>query len=656
MGTPFPTMAPPGPMPPNPMGVPLTQPPQPQYGNMKKLPSEKRKELAEDLNQKIKDGASKWSTKMQEIAEADKFWMGEHWDDNSPPWMPKPVENWVFAAVEQHSANLSTANVVPIISAQGPGDDEVAEKFSHLVKYLWQPNKLNMRRVIRRAIHTAMKAGTAIVKVYWNPNENGGRMLPQAQTFKNGLTGDDMMVSHTLYKGEICVENVDPTKIIPDPNGYAMKGVGECSWIAVRTNRTKDWILNNPMFIEYLGKAELKRIVDDLPDHHTNANSNMYHDRTINQTKNPFVDEVWLRKMDEHGNYSVNMAYVVGAETLYYAENLYQDGEFPFAVLYDYEVDESFFGIGEPKQIIPNQKTINQVNRLVALNAMHMTNTQKVVTQDSGIDPNEVAEFGTMPGAVWRSRTVDGIKPLDVNEIPVSVFKVAESAREGIRNTMAMDESNMGQFGGSVTAASGIKMIQDKANVRDQDKGMNVEDFVSRVTSLVISRAQQFYTTERYIPILDNPATPSVATKYFPMTGSDYADISLSVVVQAGSGTPINKASIAQKAMDLFNLQATNKFDPPLITAEELIKSIDGFPMADDILRRIRDAATGKQAMEAIEIAKVMLMLMQQGIDPMQLPPDQLIALTEQIKAQTAAQPGPEQPAAGPPAPPPQGP
>lgn len=614
--------------------------PESKYGKVVKLRGDKAKEMVADLDQKIKSGTSAHSLRKSKMMEADKYWKGEHWDDSAPGWMPKPMENWVFATVEQHSSNLATANIVPIILGQDPGDDEVADMFNKVLQYLWAPNKLNGRKIVRRAIHTALKLGTSVVKVYWDNNVNGGRQFPQPKEFTNPLDGSKFPVSQTLYKGEVCWELVDPANIVPDPAGYTLGGVGACGWIAIRTPRKTEWVRNNPMFREYMGEKALKDALDGVGSIPSDKYSvEFYHDRPSNQqhlgNNEVLLDEVWTRTMDEFGNWHINLAYRVNDILLFYAEDMYKDGKFPFSILYDYEVDKSFFGMGEPEQVIPNQKTINQITRLIALNAMHMTNTQKVVTTDSGIDTNKVAELGTMPGAVFKSRTIDGIKNLEVKDIPASSFKAVSDAREGIRIIMAMDEANMGQFGGSVTAASGIKMIQDKANVRDQDKGYNIEDFVSGLTYLTISRVQQFYDTERYIPIMGEGHT----SQFFPFKGTDYADINLTVHIEAGSGAPMNKGGIWNKAWEMFKEQGVQKYDPPIITAEELMDAADGFPMSERIKKRIKEANAGAAVQQAMQLAQVIAGIQQMGIDPSTLDPMMLMQMAQQMQAPPGEQP-----------------
>jgi hypothetical protein len=652
----LPPMGPPmGPPPAPPQGVPRGTTPQ-KYGILKKMTEGERLTAAGEWEDKIKRGIVAGRPAKLDMQEADKFWLGEHWDDSDPEWMPKPSENWVFATVEQHSANLSTSNVVPIITGQDPGDEDVAKMFDYVIQYLWQPNKLNLRRLIRRAIHGAMLRGTAIAKVYWDNTKNGGRQFDEARNFTNPLNQQPYTATHTLYKGEVCVELVDPSNVIHDPSGYSLSGPGACGWIAIRLPRKREWVENNPKYQEYLTPEELKRAFDQTGSTASRADVEFYHGRPINSPQNSdeiMHDEIWVRRMDQFGNWHIDYLEKIGSQIIYYAEDVYKDGEFPLAILYDYEVDKSFFGMGEPKQVIPNNKTINHLSRLAALNAMHMTNTQKVVTHDSGIDPKEVATFGTMPGAVWKSRTVDGIKPLEVSEIPVSVFKVAESAREGIRTIMAMDESNMGQFGGSVTAASGIKMIQDKAGVRDNDKGVNVEDFVSRLVSLIISRVQQFYTTERYVPIVGKRGNMQ---QFFPFIGGDYQDISLLVSIESGSGTPTNKGAIEEKAWKMWDNQSQQKFDPPLITIEELLDTLQAFPLKERIKQRVKNANSQQAAQEAVQLAQFMQQLMAQGIDPNTIPPEQLIQLQQQIAAQVQATQGGAPPNGTPPGQSPQGP
>lgn len=609
---------------PVPYGTPMppTAPPQPQgpqYGKVKKLSGDKAKEVAARYESLIASGITASREDKRHMAEADKYWLGNHWDDNDAEWMPKPSENWVFATVEQHSANLGTANIVPIILGDTPGDDDAADRFDRAIRHLWKPNKLGVGKLIRRSIHGAMLRGTDFVKICWDPNVNGGRQFPptpmmdpmSGQPMLDPMSGQPMMqptvmpmvdplngqpypMTHTLFKGEISIERVDASNIIHDPTGYALNGPGACSWIAIRLSRKREWIENNPQYRSYVGgKEKLKEILDNAPKaKQGKSDVEIYHGRSVNLehegAEEYLHDEVWVRRMDENGNWHIDFLEKINDQLINYVEDIYKDGEFPFGILYDYEIDKSLLGMGEPRQVIPNQKTINHIQRLIVLNAMHMTNSQKIVTTDSGIDDKQVAAFGTMPGAVWKSRTPDGIKNLDVPDIPVTTFKVAEEAREGIRTIMAMDEANMGQFGGSVTAASGIKMIQDKANVRDTAKGMNVEDFVSRIATLMISRMQQFYTTERYIPLYDMDDRPT--GEFFPFTGSDYQDMSFIVNVEAGAGTPMNKQAIEDRAWKLWESQVQGQFNPPIITIEELLDCQQGFPLKDRIKKRIRDA------------------------------------------------------------------
>jgi hypothetical protein len=85
------------------------------------------------------------------------------------------------------------------------------------------------------------------------------------------------------------------------------------------------------------------------------------------------------------------------------------------------------------------------------------------------------------------------------------------------------------------------------------------------------------------------------------------------------------------------------------------LDTFDGFPLKERIKKRIKEANAGKQVQQAMQLAQVLMMLQQQGIDLSQLDPQKLVAMSQQMQAPTGpaqAVPGQNPPVEGNPVPP----
>lgn len=125
--------------------------------------------------------------------ELDEFYRGDQYKNSKlPPWVPKPVTNFIHLVVTTKRAAMAGDNPMATLRPLGPDD---VRKISNMQKiYEWAWKRTKARALVRDNIETSRLLGTAIGHVYWNEN-----------TGVKGGTG-------ALYEGEIEVKEIDPIR------------------------------------------------------------------------------------------------------------------------------------------------------------------------------------------------------------------------------------------------------------------------------------------------------------------------------------------------------------------------------------------------------------------------------------------------------------
>ena len=131
--------------------------------------------------------------------ELDEFYRTEQYKDaNLPPWVPKPVTNFIHLVVTTKRAALSSENPSAMLRPVSPLDAEQVKKLQTVYEWVWK--KIKARKVVRENIETSKLLGTAIAQVYWDE--------------MTGVLGG----TNAMYEGEIKIKEIDPINFHVDPN------------------------------------------------------------------------------------------------------------------------------------------------------------------------------------------------------------------------------------------------------------------------------------------------------------------------------------------------------------------------------------------------------------------------------------------------------
>ncbi|QWE49702.1 portal protein [Paenibacillus phage SV21] len=539
----------------------------------------------------------------------DAYDRNEQWDlegANIPPWVPKPVTNYIHVVKYTKRASLFMENATGRLRPLTSEDVEKVEVLNKVYEYTW--DKINVRDVVRKNTETAKLLGTAIAHVYWNED-----------TPVRGGTGG-------LYEGEIEVREIDPACFYPDPNAFSLE---DCEFIHIVERKPMSWIKKHPKLGDAL-KGLYEASVDDAA-----SRGEIYSNRDYElESKDSIVDfhQHYEKIPDEGHGYKYRVTYMVGNKIILEKDDIIPR-RYPFAILYDFPQRQDFWGKSTCEFILDNQKIINKVESIIAMIGTLMQNPQKIVSKESGINPAEVKKYGNAPGHTWAANGPNpssAITYVQPPQIPTTLYNLLETAKNNIREITGLNQAYMGETVGSLQTSTGVQQLIERATMRDRDQMYDLEVYIRALSELLISFITTKYTEKRFIRI---EGKHQGEYQFMEFIGREFADIDFDFVIDVSSKAPVSRMREQQEAKDLLTMQGQYQFPVPVITPQEFIEMSD-MVHKDQLLERMQEDEIRNKAAELTQMVNMLWNMVASG----QISPEEVPLVAEQMAAQQTGQ------------------
>ena len=552
-------------------------------------------------------------------AELDKFYNGEQYFwERIPPWIPKPVTNYIHLVVTTKRAALAMENATGQLLPLSEADAPLVKKLQKVYEWVWERAKV--QRVVRQNLETALLLGTAIAHVYWDEY--------------TGVLGG----TNAEYEGEIRVCEIDPSNFFPDPTAYRLE---DCQYIHVVERKPREWI--EQMFgvnlKEYFADGyswtdteiyerdyyyDMNNREDGLIELHSHYEK--YWNREKVKTTQPVIEvdpetgeEIVVGEEEveeEIGGWRYKCTYIAGGKVLKVIDPL-EPNMYPFAILYDYPRRKDFWGKSTADLILDLQKLVNKTESTVSMIGTLLQNPQRLVRKDSGIDPREAMKYSTEPGRVWVVNSQvplgEAMKWMEPPQIPPTLLNLSEVAKANIREITGLNEAYLGQPVGSLQTSTGVDALIDRATMRDRDKMVEIEEYIEQLSRLLIAFISTKYTDRRYMRIVEDPTNPEETTRFEEFIGTAFQGLDYDFEINVSAKAPVSRMRRKAEAQELLQIQGQYGFSPALITPEEFIEDSD-FAEKDKILARMHREKLMLQTEQLFKVAQMMFEAMANGI------------------------------------------
>lgn len=584
-----------------------------------------RKKRQEEEKLKVQQMVQRFRKAQQGMAEKhslwavlDKFDRGKQWDASSiPPWVPKPVTNYIRYIRTLKRANLASSIGQATFTAEFSSDKELITKLQHSHDHVWEKGRLG--RVVRRCVDRAILQGTSIAYIYTDDTYIGGKYYPD---------GHELRGQSQLFQGEICVKRFPNARFYPDPDATC---IDECKYIETTDNVPLSEVKSNERFLEYAGD-KLKNLKSGKVDTDSASGEIYKRDNYVSdQSMSVAGDEMvtlhthWERYKDGKGVWHLNVLYYLPDTdfVLLKIEDV-QPNEYPFAVLYDEEEEEDFWGSSTCMDLLENQKVINKVDQVGAIIGTLHSNPQRVVLRESGINVREMARTNTLPGKVWQSNIQNAVEIIKPPDIPRGIFEIKDRTANDIREIAGVNEAYTGQSVGSLTTSTGVNSLIERATIRDKDKMSQIDAFVERIAHLIVLNILHKWTERREVMRTQSNGQPEFM-QYEPVDQLTRENLEWRVRSDVYAKAPQTQAAKRQQADKLMQMQGQFQYNPPIITPEEWIVLQD-FDNKEQILKRMEEDRQRMMAQQSQSLAEQAMQLatITQALQAKGFPPDQV--------------------------------
>lgn len=437
---------------------------------------------------------------------ASRFLSGEgQWPrdfDQLKPYYSAIVVNIVRNVVLRKTGILTDARVQLSVTSNSK-NTAAASTIQRTIEGLWE--KRSIQQQLTDGIVLAQRSGNAPCVITWNPDLDYGRGDIDIHFLQPDQVAYDPAIGRAsnLQNAEwVCISHIRPVTefaTLYPRRGHLVQPEPNLSTYDERYS--KGTIIDTPvptlMSIWKKGGKKAQRKNTAIP--RATEHILFLNDRTLNPDQ-PFVTN---KEGFEVPNYLFprkRMIVTAGEVVLYDGPSPYWDGFYPLEVMdWGIEVDHPF-GESEVDLYRTLQEAINSLVSGAVHNARLMNNPPKKVTPN--VDPqdaNDLENYGDEPGRVWTFDSLQDVEQFLVSPYTGEVLEVVKSLLQGIEMMSGLSDASQGKTPKNVTAASAIDQLITASQVVVRLEGRAIEDFLSRMGRLLISRIIQYYTGERLL-------------------------------------------------------------------------------------------------------------------------------------------------------------
>jgi uncharacterized protein YeeX (DUF496 family) len=197
----------------------------------------------------------------------------------------------------------------------------------------------------------------------------------------------------------------------------------------------------------------------------------------------------------------------------------------------------------------------------------------------------------------------------------MGIMQLKERMVADIKDMAGINEAYSGESVGSLTTSTGVNSLIERATVRDKDKMIQIDEFVERISNLIILNILYMWKDARPVTTIGPDGVPSYDT-FEPIDQITAENLKWLVKSDVYARAPVTQASKRQQADALMQMQGQFNYNPPVIVPEEWIQFQD-FDMKEDILYRMKKDREILEQNKAADMAQQVSTIVDQALEAM---------------------------------------
>jgi len=215
---------------------------------------------------------------------------------------------------------------------------------------------------------------------------------------------------------------------------------------------------------------------------------------------------------------------------------IYDDGQFPFVIIKNYDVPGKFWGEGDVAQLMSPQKHINDLNSAIVDNAKTTANSPWIIDKNAGIPHGGIT---ARPGLIIRKTPGSEVRREQPQQLPQYVMQANMTWKDDMEFISGVHSTLRGENATGVYTAQGVLALQEAGMIRVRLKTKMVEYGLSVMGNKWLSRMRQFWKDDRWSVVTQFDG--SYDMKLFNREALQYG---YNIKVTAGSTAPSNRGAM----------------------------------------------------------------------------------------------------------------
>ena len=552
----------------------------------------------ESIKYKIEDTDARYTKVLERMRILDGADRGKLWDvvkAKFPKYQLTPDSNWINYIKENLVASIYSTGRYAELMPKSDEDTKFVVEFNSALGTIWDNIKADYYQFL--AGERAALLNIGITMVGWRKEILGG-------------------THNHWYKGDVVFKNVDPMKFRRDPYADEFENSEFCYYYddySLTMIKSKELYRKRIKEIEAaVGSLENSTSTDVIKAaterQSGNSSASDYHKVTYFYIM--YADD----SKDNKEGYKIACIHLLDDQYVLYCNKDLKPRMFPFAILYCNHPAGDIVGASEPAKQFQSNLTYNLLNSIYATHAYKAQRPPRFVNAGSGINIRQFAKYGNDADKTFivNGDATQAVHYAQFPQLPPELLQLKQDLGRDIKDVSGIDEMYAGKNTGSIQTTGGMDALSDMTSQRDNQKILLYEEYIKRLTELVVNNLIEFGDKRSYT--VKDPITQQVKVVEFDFPKID-DDIRFRYSLDIQTYLPRNKTRLASIANMLLEKQAQYQPDPEIITVEEWLLMQD-IPFKDMIFKRMgiqRNTTITEQVAKTLEMFAT---LVEGGYDP----------------------------------------
>lgn len=533
---------------------------------------------------------------------------GLHWNlsevGEDSPFLVKSDINHLKNAVGIRLGSLYANSYYGKLKPLSEDDVKTVENLNSIYKNEWF--RLKADNIIEDVVKAGAIFDNGYVKINYDPDKIVGS-------------------TNTRREGAITLERIETANIYLDPNA---NNINDCDFMIEKINMTMERIKREkPEWYKKLKNANIEggAVKDkDTGNIFTGRDYTSSQDSTVaidcvyekvTEDKEVIINEevrevepgvdVGSEKTEKIKITRVKFTYIVG-DTILEVNEEYPFEEFPI-IPFQWEAQpQSPYGIPLLRGLTIPQKVANLIESATNNIAIHYTVPTWLVSDESGLDVDEVAQLINALGVVWKvSNLENSIKQLDPPKLDKDIITMGQTFVEYIKEYAGVNAVYTGNIGTAGSTSQGTTEAIGRATIVDNEPIKQITDFVERLSRMIIKFMARYYQGDTFA--IRKEEKDGTYKFNNIIIDESYNDINFDFDVDLGSRSKNDKNRQYNLMKDIYQLQNQYKDASPVINVTDIVKAaeLDNYNELKTRLESMTEEALNEKANLIVQLMQI---------------------------------------------------